>query len=113
MSYEESPIYRDTHALLIRVSQLARNLENDVSQGDFQSLKDELVAALTCFFRASERPDSAACPLDEAAGHLFAAKVRIRILQETRALSRYIGTQLCASLSSILEKLQEQPGNER
>lgn len=108
MKYDELKVWRDTLALLLRVSKLGDVLESDGgSVGDFAVLKADLVEALTSVFHANERPDAAPKEIASAIEHVVRAKVWIRVLTETHIISRFIYQQLYTNASSILSQLHE------
>lgn len=110
MDYEDLKVWRDTFALLVRVSNLSDILQDNEGRiGDFESLRAELVELMTSIYRACEADDTgaaaghAAC----AATHAMRAKIWIRVLMETHIISRYIYQQLYTAASSIQKQLRE------
>lgn len=109
MGYENLKVYRDTLALLLRVSKLSETMDDD-QVPDLKLLKGELVDAMTCILRASEWPDNGD-QIRSAVEHIARARIWIRLLFETREISRYVYVQYCKTTSSIQGQMLEWHGN--
>ena len=109
MGYEELKVYRDTLALLLRVSKLSETLD-DSKVPDLKSLKGELVDAMTCILRANEWPDGEE-QIRYAVEHIARARIWIRLLFESREISCYAYLQYSKTTSSIQGQMLEWHGN--
>ncbi|MBO6081859.1 MAG: hypothetical protein J6P46_02405 [Bacteroidales bacterium] len=110
MGYEELKVYRDTLALLLKVSKLSETLDDDQVVPDLKLLKGELVDAMTCILRANEWPDNQD-QIRSAVEHIARARIWIRLLFEAREISRYVYVQYSKSTSSIQGQMLEWHGN--
>ena len=97
-------MYRDTLALLLKVSKLSER--QDDQSADLRSLKSELVDAMTCILRAKEWPDNDK-EIRNAVEHIARARIWVRLLFESREITCYAYLQFCKSTSSIQDQMVE------
>ena len=109
MRYEDLKVYRETQRLLLRVSKLHDERES-AGNSDFHSLKQELMEALTCIWRASENPEDATA-IDAACAHILRSKVWLRVLTETHLITRFVYQQLNITAAGIMTLLTAWPDN--
>ena len=104
MIYENLPVYKATHDLLLYIFQLHRNFQREYRYTLGENIKTELVNLLLCIYKANSEQEKSPI-LSRANEHVAAIKIQLRLLMDLKQISQKQYANATVQIESISKQL--------